>query len=463
MKGSNRRLKRVTLVLLCLFPIAGSFLYGFIAAKQELPPSRSMVALYEWARGANALRRAWYWIRGEEFRAGRWRSAESSGEGAVSVPSDEIERLVAIGYLSGVEQASGGSGVTRYDPKRAWPGFNLYASGHGPEALLVDMEGRVVHRWYKPFEEAFPQETPPVFSEGPTYFRKVRLLENGDLLAIFEGLGIIRIDRNSNLIWAVYNGAHHDLDIADNGDIYVLTRKARVVPSVHAWKPILEDAITVLSEDGKLLRSDSVLEAIQKSDFRALMDAAPESGDIFHTNAVTLLKSGRGEAPLAFATGDVLVSIPRLNALVVIDLNRNRVTWALAGMTRYQHDPVMLENGNLLVLDNRGHEGEMSRVLEIDPTTQSVVWGYYGDRMNGFLTRSCGTSQRLPNGNTLITESDAGRVFEVTVSGEVVWEFLNPHRVGGDANLVATVFEMIRIDPDLDLDWIEEATGPEGS
>ena len=34
-------------------------------------------------------------------------------------------------------------------------------------------------------------------------------------------------------------------------------------------------------------------------------------------------------------------------------------------------------------------------------------------------------AQRLPNGNTLITESDAGRVFEVTEGGDIVWEFVN--------------------------------------
>ena len=37
-----------------------------------------------------------------------------------------------------------------------------------------------------------------------------------------------------------------------------------------------------------------------------------------------------------------------------------------------------------------------------------------------------GNSQRLPNGNTLITESSFGRFFEVTREGEVVWEYVNP-------------------------------------
>jgi hypothetical protein len=38
-------------------------------------------------------------------------------------------------------------------------------------------------------------------------------------------------------------------------------------------------------------------------------------------------------------------------------------------------------------------------------------------------------ADRLPNGNTLIVESDAGRAFEVTAEGEIVWEFLNPDRM----------------------------------
>jgi hypothetical protein len=37
-----------------------------------------------------------------------------------------------------------------------------------------------------------------------------------------------------------------------------------------------------------------------------------------------------------------------------------------------------------------------------------------------------GGVQRLPNGNTLITESDPGYAFEVTPEGETVWKWANP-------------------------------------
>ncbi len=46
------------------------------------------------------------------------------------------------------------------------------------------------------------------------------------------------------------------------------------------------------------------------------------------------------------------------------------------------------------------------------------AWNFFSPRM--------GNAQRLPNGNTLITESSFGRFFEVTREGEVVWEYVNP-------------------------------------
>ena len=52
-----------------------------------------------------------------------------------------------------------------------------------------------------------------------------------------------------------------------------------------------------------------------------------------------------------------------------------------------------------------------------------VVWSYAAD---DFFSRLRGSVQRLSNGNTLITESDAGYVFEVDESGRTVWKFANP-------------------------------------
>jgi hypothetical protein len=43
----------------------------------------------------------------------------------------------------------------------------------------------------------------------------------------------------------------------------------------------------------------------------------------------------------------------------------------------------------------------------------------------------------------------------VTPGGETVWEFVNPHRAGKHGNLIATLFDVVRLDPDFPLDWLE--------
>ena len=50
---------------------------------------------------------------------------------------------------------------------------------------------------------------------------------------------------------------------------------------------------------------------------------------------------------------------------------------------------------------------------------------YEGNDNNSFYTDQRGKCQHLPNGNILIVEAYAGRVFEVTSSGQIVWVYIN--------------------------------------
>ena len=57
---------------------------------------------------------------------------------------------------------------------------------------------------------------------------------------------------------------------------------------------------------------------------------------------------------------------------------------------------------------------------------------------------------RLPNGNTLITESDGGRLFEVTKPGKIVWNYINPVRAQREQDgqqVIPIVSWAERIDP----------------
>jgi len=93
-------------------------------------------------------------------------------------------------------------------------------------------------------------------------------------------------------------------------------------------------------------------------------------------------------------------------------------------------------------------------VVEFDPATLAVAWEYHAPNARDFYSKECGSSERLPNGNTLITESDGGRAFEVTPRREIVWEFVNPAHAGEENEFIASVFEMVRLPRDFQLAWL---------
>jgi hypothetical protein len=73
--------------------------------------------------------------------------------------------------------------------------------------------------------------------------------------------------------------------------------------------------------------------------------------------------------------------------------------------------------------------------LEINPITLEIEW-QYTPREAGFVmpldaarfySPFISSAQRLPNGNTLITEGSDGRIFEVTAQHEIVWEYISPY------------------------------------
>jgi hypothetical protein len=388
---------------------------------------------------------------------GRWRGARvTRGAALTEEQQREIERLRSIGYLSGSQPATAHHGIMVHDAARAAQGLNFFTSGHFAGAVLMDMEGRVLHEWRYDFLDAWPDKTESTEIDGSEYWRWAWLFENGDVLAIFDGLGLIKVDRNSNLIWKSFGAEHHDLEVTDDGHIYVLTRKAHMVERVNPRMPILEDFVVVLDADGNLLKEVSVLEAFERSRFASAPAARGYSprGDIYHTNAVVVLDGRLADRVPAFREGNVLLSMRTLSMLAVLDMDAEEIVWVAADLWLAQHDPQVLDNGNVLVFDNKGDRGE-SRVVEFDPATREVVWTYKGDRANPFFTQMCGASHRLDNGNTLATESDYGRAFEVTPEGEIVWEFINPHRAGKSDNLIATLFDVVRIPPGFPLDWLE--------
>ncbi len=397
---------------------------------------------------------------------GRWH-----GQGWTEVPLEEersltaeqraeFSRLLSLGYLPGSSPVPANTGVVVYDGRKTNDGLNLYTSGHFPGAFLMDMTGRRLHEWRMSFTDAWaaqPGDVAPRSIKSAGYWRRVHLLENGDVLAIFEGLGLIKVDKDSNLLWARFGGFHHDLDVTDDGLIYVLMREPRIVPELNPELPVLEDFVAVLDESGNELERVSILEALEASGLPGLLEGLADHGDILHTNTVEVLEGRLAEKVPAFAPGNVLVCAREPGVIAVLDLESGEAVWGMDGSWGKPHQPTVLDNGNVLIFDNRGNAGR-SQVIEFDPVTFRASWIHRGEAPDDFYSWECGSNQRLENGNTLITESDRGKAFEVTPDGTTVWKYLNPMRAGDDLQFIATIFELVRLPEDFPLDWLDDET-----
>jgi hypothetical protein len=230
---------------------------------------------------------------------------------------------------------------------------------------------------------------------------------------------------------------HHDIEVTPDGRLALLTAEMKRVPDIHPTLDTRDDYITLLRQNGELIESKSLLDAVScVPQVFPLVRVKPTnlggtpSVKLFHANSVEWMhhKHLVGRHPI-YDLDNVLVCFRNQNRIAVINWTRNAVVWAWGqGEIHGPHDAQCLDNGNILLFDNGLGRG-YSRAIELDPVTKTIVWQYKATPPSAFYTASKGSVQRLPNGNTLLAESDAGRAIEITPAGEVVWEFICPHKV----------------------------------
>ncbi|HXC60673.1 MAG TPA: aryl-sulfate sulfotransferase [Steroidobacteraceae bacterium] len=285
----------------------------------------------------------------------------------------------------------------------------------------------------------------------------------------------------------------------------VLTHASRQLATVSDL-PLEDDRLIEYGADGKVLWTWQISDHIDELGFspgaRAAIKAGAGGGppgggaapgappprrdyDWAHVNSAAYLGPNRwfDAGDKRFAPENVIISSRQASFLAIIARD-GHVVWRMGpdfrespplariGQIIGQHHAHLIPKGlpgegNLLLFDNGGVSGygfetplarngygglarANSRVLEIDPVKLELVWSYapgdafYGTNISG--------AQRLPNGNTLITEGPTGRVFEVTSQKKIVWEYIAPSS-NGARNAVYRAYR-------LPYEWIPQLPKP---
>ncbi|MCB9915075.1 MAG: aryl-sulfate sulfotransferase [Planctomycetes bacterium] len=366
--------------------------------------------------------------------------AEAPADDDALAPDDELaerggvdlDALRALGYAGESEDVVDAVGVTLLDPARSSPGYNLYTVRPLCTAVLMDAAGTPLRRWSQPRQRTWSN---------------AQLLPGGELLVVTqersrtytgvmdEHRALLRFAWDGTLLQRIALPTHHDVEITPAGDIATLSfRRVSGHPLAPAGVDLREDLVVRLDAEGRVLDERSILAALTSGGAPyELQEVAPheEGGvrfvDLVHANALEFAKvpALEGQHPL-YGPGTVLVTMRHQDAVCAFRWETGELVWSWGhGELSGPHDGQVLPSGNVLLLDNGLARG-WSRAVEMDPRTGAIVWEYRADPPEAFYTASRGSVQRLPNGNTLICESDRGRAFEVTPAGERVWQWTNP-------------------------------------
>ncbi len=356
-------------------------------------------------------------------------------------------------------------GVTYYNPFKAYDGYTLFnAPGLGP--ILIDVEGNIVHIWRVPlgYGRLYPNgllsgNIKHDFSSPDEEGSKPEWRERSEFSGANDNSELVEIDWDGNIVWRVrvpyqthdffpldfapsdkwsQKGKGHYLYLAyhPNGIFSdELTKKWQGgIAGTEYKERIWGDTIYEIDRDGKI-----VWEWKTRDHLDPVLDAFPplDTRPNFHSNTVfpcrdgTILWSARHLCQIhkiAYSSGEVIRRYGK-------------------GEFFHQHDCKELPNGNILTLDNGSHRNnfygpEYSRSVEIDPKTGKIVWEYTADPPSSFYSTVMAGNDRLPNGNTLISDAYDGRFFEVTHEKELVWEYSIPmwrQRFGATTNMVFRV------------------------
>ncbi len=328
-------------------------------------------------------------------------------------------------------------GVTCFDPSKVYEGYTLLTPMGSTDAWLINMEGEIVHHWrlpYLPGMHGVFLENGNLLYAGQTKAVDPTLKQVGFIVLGGRGGEMLEVDWDNNLVWKWEDHyQNHTFARLRNGNTMLL-RWVRVPNEVAeeiegglVGSDVIEsgervmwaDGFREITPDGQVVWEWLPWEHVDIKDF----PICP---------LCTRLEWTHGNTVFEMPDGDILTSFRSQSSVFIIDKKTGDVKWMWGrGEITHQHDPSFLDSGNVLIFDNGNHRQDgsgmsYSRVIEVNPKTDKIEWEYKDDPPGDFYTSIMGSCQRLPNGNTLISETDMSRIFEVTREGEIVWEYVSP-------------------------------------
>lgn len=305
--------------------------------------------------------------------------------------------------------------------------------------LLIDNRDRKVRLLDKSFNAHNTWDFPNNIG-SKSLAMSAQLTKNGNLVLLTHENNITTLSWDGEQLSEINIPAHHHFDIGTDGNIFTLLTEDDFDDK---WdlELLRSDYIVEIDANGKTVwtwhAKDHLEEIIQLFSLPEPFTRPYWS----YINSISVIKETHPTNDERFKQGNLVLSL-RYIGLIVIDKETGEITWSYGkDVFETQHNAKIIPNGNMLVFDN-GIKRRRSRVLEIDTSTNKVVWEHPKEDQVQFHSQSMGYADRLPNGNTLYSIPNSGTLVEVSGNNEVTWEY-NRNRTGSDAlsKLMTNIFD----------------------
>lgn len=362
---------------------------------------------------------------------------------------------------------------------QAFNGYTLFSPLNSRNTYLVDMTNTVRHSWTHSRTGGYSCYLLPDGTLMRSAISSNSTINGGGATGIVQ-----KIAWNGSLLWEyTYSSStyrtHHDIEILPNGNVLLIawevktaaqciaaglnhsatlwpdhiievqpvgTNGGNIVWKWHAWDHLIQDYDPTKNNYGVVADHPELLD----------INVGSTSGDWMHINGISYNET----------LDQIIISSHNLDEVYVID--HSTTTLEAAGHTggnsgrggdflyrwgrpaNYRAPGAQVFNvvhcsvwipeglpgaGHIMAFNNREGQGT-SMIVELVPPSDSLghyswtpgtayapgspFWSYTAA---GFYSNHLGGCQRLPNGNTIISESTSGYLFEVDAAGNTVWSY----------------------------------------